>query len=64
MSCSCGMSRTSHPPNVMRPSVASQKPAMSFAMVDLPEPDGPTMAVICPGRVAKLTSCSTSTPSR
>ena len=57
------MSFTSTPPNATRPDVASQNPAMSFATVDLPEPDGPTMAVTCEGRVLKLTSCSTSAPS-
>ena len=51
------------PSNATRPSVASQNPAMSFATVDLPEPLGPTMAVICPGCVSKLTPCSTSAPS-
>ena len=63
MNCWYGMFRTSTPSNATRPSVASQNPAMSFATVDLPEPLGPTMAVICPGCVSKLTPCSTSAPS-
>ena len=35
------------PPKETVPPVASQKPAISLAMVDFPEPEGPTMAVIC-----------------
>ena len=45
------------------PPLASQNPAMSFATVDFPEPDGPTMAVMAPGFVRKVTPWSTSAPS-
>ena len=41
------------------PALTSQKRAMRFAMVVLPEPDGPTMAHVVPSGMAKLTSCST-----
>ena len=43
------MFRTSVPPNEMHPELTSQKPAISLATVDLPDPLGPTIAVICPG---------------
>ena len=59
MSWSKGMSRISTPPKDTVPSVASQKPAISFATVLLPEPEGPTMAVTCPGAAVKLMSRST-----
>ena len=37
------------------PALTSQKRAMRFAMVVLPEPDGPTMAHVVPSGMAKLT---------
>ena len=52
-------SRTSWPPTRTLPALTSQKRAMRFAMVVLPEPDGPTMAHVVPSGMAKLTSCST-----
>ena len=57
------MSRTSRPPYLISPALASQKPAMSFAAVDFPEPEGPTIAVMVPGSVRKVTPWSTSVPS-
>ena len=42
------------------PEVASQNPAINLAMVDLPDPDGPTIAVIDFGDVLNEISCSTS----
>ena len=30
------------------------------AVVDLPDPDSPTIAMVSPGKMSKLTSCSTS----
>ena len=33
-------------------------------MVDLPAPEEPTSATICPGSARNETSCSTSTPPR
>ena len=33
-------------------------------MVDLPAPDDPTSAIICPGSAWKLTPCRTSCPPR
>lgn len=46
--------------SIMEPDVTSQYPAISFATVDLPEPDGPTRAVMVPGWMARFTSCKTS----
>ena len=63
MSCANGMSRTSTPPKRIAPSVTSQKPAISLAMVLFPDPEGPTIAVILPGTTVKLKSCSTLVPS-
>ncbi len=37
---------------------------MRLATVDLPAPDVPTSATICPGSTRNDTSCSTSTPPR
>ena len=48
------------PLEAMRPFVASQYPAISFSIVDLPEPDGPTKAVIVPGLMERLIPCNTS----
>ena len=54
------MFRTSTPPIRTQPLSASQKEAMSRAMVDLPEPEGPTMAVIPFFAQAKEIPCKTS----
>ena len=35
------------------------KPGMRFASVDLPLPERPTSAIICPGSAVKLTESST-----
>ncbi len=35
------------------------KPAIMFMSVDLPQPDGPTMAMNSPSRTVKLTSSTT-----
>ena len=54
------MFRTSTPPIRTPPLSASQKEAMSRAMVDLPEPEGPTMAVIPFFAQSKEIPCKTS----
>ena len=36
------------------PDVASQKPVINLVIVDLPEPEGPTKAVIVPGCIVRL----------
>src|SRR6185312_5857118 len=43
----------------MVPPVGSSSPAEQKRRVDLPEPDGPTMAVSRPSRMSRLTSCRT-----
>ena len=54
------MLRISCEPKSTVPEVASQNPAINLAMVDLPDPDGPTIAVIDFGDVLNEISCSTS----
>ena len=44
----------------MEPLVTSHNLAASRAQVLLPEPEGPTSAVISPSLAVKLTSCRTS----
>ena len=53
-------SRRSAPPMVMLPPPTSQKEAMSFAMVDLPLPEGPTRAFTVPSRKVRSMPWSTS----
>ena len=48
------------PPRVMAPADTSQNPAISLAMVDLPEPEGPTKAVMVPEGMVRDTSWRTS----
>ena len=48
INCSVAMSLTSTPPMVTRPADTSQNLAASFVSVDLPQPEGPTIAVIWP----------------
>ena len=48
MSASIRVERTSTPPTLTLPAFTSQKRATSRAIVDLPEPDGPTSAVTPP----------------
>ena len=43
------------------PPAASHCEAMSFATVDLPEPDGPTSATMDPGAIESVTPLSTGT---
>lgn len=50
------MSLRSHPPRVMRPFFASQKPPVGFAMVDLPPPLGPAKAAMLPEGPWRTTS--------
>ncbi len=52
-------SRTSMPPTSTAPAVTSYTRGTSIAVVDLPAPDGPTSATICPGSTVKLTPRST-----
>ncbi len=42
-----------------RPRVGSCSPAINAKMVLLPDPDGPTIAVVLPGSNEKLTPSST-----
>src|SRR5471032_914899 len=41
------------------PSLACSKPAMIFISVDLPQPDGPTMATNSPSAMSRLTPPTT-----
>ena len=43
--CSSGISRRETPPIFTAPSVTFQNPAINLAIVDFPEPEGPTIAV-------------------
>ena len=54
------MSFKSCPPMVIAPLFTSQKPAMSFAIVDLPLPEGPTSAVMLLRGTERLTEWSIS----
>ena len=44
-----------------RPEVAASSPAMMCMRVDLPDPDGPMIAVNCPRRMPTLTPSSART---
>jgi len=48
------------PTTSTRPSSGAISPAARFNNVDLPDPDGPTMATISPAGTSKLMSCKTS----
>ena len=52
-----GIFEISAPSWRMRPSVAVSSPMSTFAKVDFPQPDSPTMATVSPRRASKL-SCS------
>ena len=45
----------------IHPSYPERFPESSSTAVDLPDPDGPTMAVTCPRRAVKETSCNATT---
>ena len=45
----------------IHPSYPERFPASSSTAVDLPDPDGPTMAVTCPRRAVKETPCNATT---
>ena len=45
----------------IRPSYPERFPESSSTAVDLPDPDGPTMAVTCPRRAVKETPCNATT---
>lgn len=60
ISSSFGISRTSAPPTQMLPLPTSKKRQMRLASVDLPPPDGPTSATVCPGRMSMETPRITS----
>ena len=62
MSSALVMSRTSTPPTRTAPAPASQNRAARRSTVDLPAPEGPTMAVTAPGSASKDTSRSTGLP--
>src|ERR1700722_575444 len=47
---------TSRPPSVTRPASMCSKPASRRNSVDLPQPDGPRIAVSEPGATSKVTS--------
>ncbi len=47
---------TSAPSNSTTPEVGSSRPSTMLAAVDLPEPDSPTSASVCPRLSVKLTS--------
>ena len=49
------ISRTSTPPTRTLPDETSQKRAIRLATVDLPDPDGPTIAQVLPDGTRKLT---------
>ena len=53
------MPRTSRPASVTVPDAGRSMPIMSFAIVDLPLPLRPTIAVTAPRAAAALTSWST-----
>ena len=55
MSVGVGILRTSVPPICTEPESTSQNRAMSRSIVDLPQPEGPTSAVIVPCRAVKFT---------
>ena len=58
-STSGSRSCTSTPPTSTVPSVLSNSRRMRLTSVDFPAPVLPTMAVVCPGAVAKETPVST-----
>src|SRR5688572_28988011 len=47
------------PSMTIEPASGRTKPASMFSSVDLPQPDGPTMATNSPSRIVKLTSSTT-----
>ena len=49
------------PSMVTEPLVAGVRPPRMWKRVDLPEPEGPTMATNSPGQISKLTLRSAST---
>ena len=53
----------STPPKVILPELTSQKEARSLAIVDFPEPEGPTRAVTVSGSIVKEILCNTSSSS-
>ena len=57
-------SRTSTPEMRTAPLSTSYSRGTSCAMVDLPAPEEPTSAIICPGSTRNEMSCNTSTPPR
>ena len=64
MSCAVGISRTSVPPTRTVPESASQKRAMSLAIVVLPLPEGPTIAHMPWAGTLSETPFSTGSPAR
>jgi hypothetical protein len=53
-----GPARTT-PSNLTSPRSGRSKPAITLSRVDLPQPDGPTMATNSPSRTSKLTPSTT-----
>ena len=56
------ISRTSTPPMLTEPESTSQKRGMRRSMVVLPEPEGPTTAVIAPAGICALSPSRTGPP--
>ena len=56
--------RTSSPDTRTAPESTSYRRGSREAMVDLPAPDDPTRAIICPGSARKEIPCRTSWPPR
>src|SRR5687768_498999 len=50
---------TAAPSIVIRPRSGRSNPAMMLSSVDLPQPEGPTMATNSPSRTSKLTPSTT-----
>jgi len=48
----------SSPPTHTCPDVGRSRPAITDSSVDLPDPDGPSTAMVSPGRTVRVTSCS------
>ena len=59
-----GMRVTAAPPILTAPDDGGLIPATSRPSVDLPAPEGPTIARVSPGLTCRSTPCSTSMPSR
>ena len=62
--CAWLYSVRSSSPSMMLPDVTCPVPGSSWmiadAVVDLPDPDSPTMAMVSPGKMSNVTLCSTS----